>query len=40
MRKRGGKPLAESDHVESFVEDGTAPANHPAVFKRLRWEDR
>jgi dienelactone hydrolase len=37
FRDAAGKTLAVWDHVEFFVLEGTNPANHPPVFKRLRW---
>lgn len=34
-----GKALENWDRVESFVLNGTSPANKPPVFKRLRWQE-
>jgi len=30
--------LPDWAHVEYFILNGTNPADHPPVFKRLRWE--
>jgi dienelactone hydrolase len=34
-----GIQLPDWEHVEYFMLDGTAAANRPPVFKRLRWEE-
>jgi dienelactone hydrolase len=34
-----GKEMPDWDHVESFILNGTNPANKPPVFKQLRWAE-
>jgi anaerobic selenocysteine-containing dehydrogenase len=34
-----GGELPDWEHVEYFMLEGTAAANRPPVFKRLRWEE-